>query len=80
MKKLLGIAVLGLALAGCQEPVQYDEQASVQQLKDECKRFGGELNTYRNGYSNVNGMPFTGNCINVTTGNKYEVYARGVLK
>ncbi|MNC39221.1 hypothetical protein D3C75_878690 [compost metagenome] len=80
MKKVLVLAALAAALTGCGIlGNDYDTEATKQQLKDECKRYGGELNTYRYG-SNVRNNPWMGNCINVSTGNKFDVYVPGALK
>lgn len=80
MKKILVMAVMAAALTGCGlGGDNYESEGTKQQLKDECKRYGGELNTYRYG-SNVRNNPWLGNCINISTGNKFDVYVPGVPK
>lgn len=79
MKKILVLVAAAAVLTGCGSPADYDKDATREELKAECKRYGGELNTYRYG-SNVQGNPWMGNCINISTGNKFDAYVPGVLK
>lgn len=83
MNKILAMAVMAAALAvltGCIREDDYDQEASRKQLVEECKTYGGVLQTYRFGNSNVQGNPWVGNCINPTTGNQFKAFAEGVRK
>lgn len=79
MKRVL-LVVLATMLMGCKIDADlYDRAATVKQLQSECKRFGGELNTYRYGTA-VRGRSWSGDCIHIASGAKFEVYVPGVLE
>lgn len=79
MKKILLATLAVLALAGCKVDSDYDLEATRAQVREECEAFGGKASTLQLNWR-VDNRPWTGNCINMNTGNEFRVYVKGVLK